>query len=159
MNTNRQNIQSPDHQAGRASSRLILLLAFILAGLTLIAGSPSTGNKVQGATKNIKKCGFGGSELIYDNEKKPVGCQRRYGFWEPCTKCKTGDTECGCEAGCHYNAGYQQGVVQSVTKWETNSFKVGLPTEGWEFLKLDVNGARIMVRQTGYTNQCVYPEK
>ena len=70
MNTNRQNIQSPDHQAGRASSRLIFLLAFILAGLTLIAGSPSTGNKVQGATKNITKCGFGGSELIYDNEKK-----------------------------------------------------------------------------------------
>jgi hypothetical protein len=91
-------------------------------------------------------------------KKKPVGCQRRYGFWEPCTKCKTGDTECGCEAGCHYNAGYQQGVVQSVTKWETNSFRVGIPTDGWE-IKLDLNGAKIMVRQTGYTNQYVYPEK
>ena len=159
MNTNRQNIQSPDHQAGRASSRLIFLLAFILAGLTLIAGSPSNGQKIKGATRNAKKCGFGASEPIYDKEEKVIGCQRRNGSWEPCTKCKSGDTECDCEAGCKFDAGYQQGVLQTVTKWETNSFKVGLPTNGWEFLKLDLNGARIMVRQTGYTNQCVYPEK
>ena len=156
MNTNK-NIQTPDHQAGRASSRLIFLLAFILAGLTLIAGSSATGEKSKGATKNLSKCGFGKSEPIYDKKDNIVGCQRTVGFWESCGKCISGDTVCDCTAGCKYDVAYQQGVLQTVTKWETNSFKVGLPTEGWEFLKLDLNGARIMVRQTGYTNQCVYP--
>ena len=106
MNTNK-NIQTPGHQAGRASSRLIFLLAFILAGLTLIAGSSATGEKSKGATKNLSKCGFGKSEPIYDKKDNIVGCQRTVGFWESCGKCKSGDTVCDCTAGCKYDVAYQ----------------------------------------------------
>jgi hypothetical protein len=158
MNTHKQSIQSANHQSGQASSRLILLLVFVLAGFTLIAGSSGTGQKTKGATINTKKCGFGSSEALYDKKGNIIGCQRKNGFFEPCTKCTTGDTQCDCEPGCSYDAdSYQQGRVQSVTTWETNSFKLGVPTAGWVFLKFDANGARIMVRETGYTNQCIYP--
>jgi len=150
MNTNKQSIQSSDHQAGRANSRLIFLLSLISASLTLTATTPNTGQKNNGS-KPDPSCGGGPVSQVYDQSKTNlIGCQRTIMERQQCERCQTPDTQagisCTCEAKCVGNGGLEWVPATQSSYLSTNSatFKANAVVDAiWQIVKLNADGSTL----------------
>ena len=150
MNTSKQSIQSPDHQASRANSRLAFLLSLILTSLTLTATTPTTGRKNNGSIPD-PSCGGGTVSQVYDKSgTNLIGCQRTIMERQQCEKCQTPDTQagisCTCETKCVGNGGLEWVPATQTSYLSTNTvtFKANAVVDAiWQIVKLNADGSTV----------------